>query len=115
MLALIGLAIGNNSLVDILAVVNFSITLVGLYSYVYKKTIFKKTFWLYLFWLNVVWDIAYVLYTLAPNDEIVRNLGFLANYHPENMFMVMVFVVLDVPLLYAIYQLSKHTSKSKKK
>ncbi len=113
--ATLGLAVTKNSFWDVFGVANFIIVIVGLYAFIYRKKVFSEIFWLFMFWFNIAYDIIYSFYVLAPNDPLLKNFSFLVSGELPNKFLIMAFSLLDIPLLYAIYQLAKPAGKIRKK
>ncbi|QQG40891.1 MAG: hypothetical protein HYV37_01035 [Candidatus Levyibacteriota bacterium] len=114
-LAILGLAVTKNSFWDVFSIANFIVVVVGLYAFIYRKKVFSETFWLFMFWFNIVTDIVYTFYVFAPNDPIMKNFSFLVSGEIPNKFLIIAFSLLDIPLLYAIYQLTKPAGKVSKK
>ena len=107
-----GLVQGNNSIIDLIESADLILAVIGLYAFIYKKKVFKATFWLYFFWFNVVFDIAYLVYGLAPNDTVLKNLSFL---NTTNMVIPPVYILIislfNIPFLYVFYKLAQLSKK----
>lgn len=108
----LNLARGNNSIVGLIEYADFILAIIGLHAFIYKKKLFNKTFWLYFFWINVVYDISWLAYRLSPTDPVLKNLSFL-NPGPIIFppIIVTILSLLNIPFLYAIYQLTRPSKK----
>ncbi len=113
-LAVLLLFFAKQSVSSLFGEVEYIVAFIALYSYVFNKKIFTIRTLKILFWVNLVWDILYLLYGLAPNDIILKNLSFF--YGPTNLstFWVIVLSLIDIPWIYAIYRLSKGKYLEKK-
>jgi hypothetical protein len=86
----------------------YSLALIGVYAFISKKPIFTTEFWKYLFWFNVVYSIAFLLYAINPEAPIISYVSNLSYGDEEYLFLTTVIgILLSIPYMYAIYQLSK--------
>lgn len=89
-------------------VIIYSLALIGVYAFVFKKPIFTTEFWKYLFWFNVVYSVAFLLYAIDPNAPIINYVSNLSYGDEENLLLTTVIgILLSIPYMYAMYQLSK--------
>lgn len=93
--------------VIILEFLIFYLALVGLYSFVFSKHIFSSKFWKFFFWFYLFLDIVYILKVLFPEAPFQDYLSLLSAYEDESMLTVLIGLTLDIPLLIALYKLSK--------
>lgn len=102
----IRLSISN--IIDILYVVNFSLAVLAVYAFIYKRTIFTPLFWLCFFWINILIDIFHFLYDLSPYVPVFHKLAFLFAMHKPNAILLNISLILfDIPFFYSSYQLSQ--------
>lgn len=87
----------------------FLIALFGLYEYVFHKQIVSKLFWQYFLGIYILIDILYLIYSLAPHAPFISSLAFLTIYKNDSSLLLnaIIGVAIDIPLLYALYQLTK--------
>jgi len=81
------------------------LSLFGLFTFVYKKPIFTAQVWKVIFWISIVLDAYYLFYESTPVKDFVPN--FLRpNVSSSNAIETLIGVVLELPILYALYQLT---------
>lgn len=86
----------------------YSIALVGVFSYVFRKVIFNNLFWKGFFWFTIVYTLLYILYAIAPDAPGINLLSFLAYQGEEDALITgIIGVLLSIPYLLATYRLSK--------
>lgn len=96
------------NLIDSIFIINFIFATYGLYCYLTKKKILSFGFWRIYFWANLVFDIIYLLYELFPHNYLLQSLSFLARTPVRfSPIFYIIMSLLDIPFLYAFYQLSK--------
>lgn len=103
--------------------INPIIETLGLFAYVFNKRIFTSTFWKVVFWYLIIGTAARFLYQVIPsggttNLEFV--LGDKSNLEGERLlfliiFAVIAFLILGLPLYYAIYHLGKGVTQKNNK
>jgi hypothetical protein len=100
---------GIHIFTQIVVILLFLVAVVGLYGYIYRKKIFSHIFWQYFLGIYLLIDIVYLIYSAIPNAPVISFLSFLTIYKPDNYsFIEAIFgVAIDIPLLYALYQLTK--------
>lgn len=81
--------------------------LIGLYAYIYNKKIAIPQFWKYFLWFNIILDVLSILYTLYPQSPYLQFYSFFYGKTVSDIGMLMAGVVVDIPLLYAMYRLSR--------
>lgn len=88
------------------------ISIIGLYSFTFKKKILSPKFWLFLFWYILIsWNLI-ILYGFLLDKQILNFLdqfsGFFIqpDWHPALMKTLFNFL-LQIPTFYAIYKLSR--------
>lgn len=107
----------SNLPVQIFLVITYCIALVGLYTYIFKRHFFPQTFWKYYFWFYLLLDIVYLAFGLLPSSYF-KDVSFLMLYDSNSVIDAVINTALDIPLLYALYRLSKgelYVSLKKKK
>jgi len=100
---------GYHIFTQIVMAVIFLIALFGLYEYVFKKQFLPKLFWQYFFGIYILIDILYLIYAVAPSAPLLSSLSFLSIYPDDKYLFLNAFigVAIDIPLLYAMYRLTK--------
>lgn len=92
---------------DYRGIVELIISLLGVYQYVFGKTVFKKQVWVGVFWyLAIVWTLD-LLY--ASGSQVVFSsvkFFFEVNSYPSNFETVLFSVLFALPMLYAIHKLA---------
>jgi hypothetical protein len=91
------------------------VSILGLFSYSYKKKSFSAEIWKYLFYITLILDIIDILYEFAPG--YFREFTFM-HPHPSTLkpeFYALFAILLNAPILYAMYKLSKNTLQAVKK
>ncbi len=81
--------------------------LVGLFAYIYGKKIGNRQFWKYFLGINIILDILSILYTLYPNAVYLQFYKYIYGNTVTDIGNLMLAVVADMPLLYAMYRLSQ--------
>ncbi len=81
--------------------------LIGLYAYIFHKKIGSPQFWKYFLWLNIILDFLSIAYTLYPDSPYLQFYSVIYGKIVGDIGMLMVSVLADVPLLYAMYRLSR--------
>lgn len=100
---------------SIIHLVIFVGELIGLYAFLFHKNIVTPTFWKYFFWLNVFLDITYFLYSFYPNFPLLHYYSYLEPGDVRPLWEIMLAVAADLPLLFALYKLSKNEFFTPKK
>lgn len=80
-------------------------SLVGLFAFVYKKPISTGQIWKVIFWLTIVLDAYYLFYASTPVKDIVP-IFLRPSVTSSNPIEALIGVVLELPILYALYQLA---------
>lgn len=80
-------------------------SLVGLFAFVYKKPISSTQVWKIVFWLTIVFDAYYLFYSSTPVKDIVP-VFLRPGATASNAIESLIGVVLELPILYALYQLA---------
>ena len=109
---------GDYIVTQIVMTIIFLVGVVGLYSYIFQKKLLTEVFWQYFLGIYILIDIFLLLYTAFPHAPIISSLAFLTVYKDSSFLESAIGAALDIPLLYAIYRLTKgeiHTQKEKKK
>jgi hypothetical protein len=86
----------------------FYVEIAGFYAYLFVKQYFTRRFWFYFFWLNVGLDVLFLLYALFPHTLLSPYLKTFFVTQPKPDIFLAIGELLDIPMLYAIYQLSKN-------
>jgi hypothetical protein len=95
----------------------FLIALYGLYEYVFHKELLTKLFWQYFLGIYILTDVLYLIYATAPHAPIISSLAFLTIYKDDTYLLLnaIIGVLIDIPLLYALYRLTKEEVYPQKK
>ncbi len=80
-------------------------SLVGLFAFVYKKPISTGQLWKVIFWLTIVLDAYYLFYASTPVKDIIP-IFLRPSATSSNAIEALIGVVLELPILYALYQLA---------
>ena len=94
------------------------ISLLGLYSYVFKKPLFPIDFWKYFFVFTVAVSALYLLYFFTPLQYAITLPIFMQSQTLNSGQMVLLDIVISLPIYYALYKVSdlfKSLKKAKKK
>lgn len=81
--------------------------LVGLFAFIYKKNIGRRNFWKYFLWVNIVLDIFSIVNSLYPKSEYLQVFRILLGTADMDIGVMLVAVLMDIPLLYVMYRLSR--------
>ncbi len=88
------------------------LSIIGLYSFAFKKKIFSSKFWLFLFWyILITWNLTYI-YQFLPDTQIFNylklliTLPMLTDQNYSLMILLTCFLI-SSPTYYAIYKLSQ--------
>jgi hypothetical protein len=92
--------------VEVFLIITYCIALVGLYTYRFKRHFFPQKFWKYYFWFYLVLDIVYLALGILPSAYL-KAVSFLLVYDSNSVMDAIIDTALDIPLLYALYQLSR--------
>jgi hypothetical protein len=118
--ASIFIAPGIHIFSQIIYAVIFLVAVVGLYGYIFRKDILNPVFWQYFLGIYILIDVLYFIYAAAPHASFISSLSFMAINPINNLSLVstIIGVAIDIPLLYALYRLTKgelYEPKPKKK
>lgn len=80
-------------------------SLVGLFAFVYKKQISTAQIWKVIFWVSIVLDAYYLFYASTPVKDLVP-VFLRPGATSSNAIEALIGVVLELPILYALYQLA---------
>ncbi len=80
---------------------------VGIYAFLFRKTILSPQFWKYFLWFNVAYSIIYLVYVFAPDAPYVEYLSFLAYSDEDQEISAFTGLLISIPAYYALYKLSK--------
>ena len=92
----------------------FFIAVLGVYAYVFRKKILNPLFWQYFLGIYILIDLVYLIYSAAPHAPLVSSLSFLAVYDNTTILDTLIDVAIDIPLMYAIYRLTKEDPYAEK-
>lgn len=99
--------IGKWTFYDYLVNISLVLFLLGLFSYLLKKTFLNKKIWKWYFWISIVWSVFDILYHLAPEGYFSLP-NFLKSYNTEtldlNIYLVLLFIFL--PAYYPLYKIA---------
>ncbi len=103
------IAPGDHIFTQIVMDMLFFVAIIGLYGYVFQKRILTKLFWQYFFGIYILTDILYLIYAAAPHAPLISSLVFLEIYKDSKYLFLnaVIGVVIDIPLLYAMYRITK--------
>ncbi|MGH7203535.1 MAG: hypothetical protein ACREHC_03780 [Candidatus Levyibacteriota bacterium] len=99
---------------QIVMAILFLIAVVGVYSYVFRKKILNQLFWQYFLGIYILIDLVYLAYVAAPHAPLLSSLSFLAVYSNPSLADTLIDIAVDIPLLYAIYRLTKEDPYAEK-
>jgi hypothetical protein len=87
----------------------FIVAVIGLYGYIFRKDILNPVFWQYFLGIYILIDVLYFIYAAAPHAPLISSLSFMAVSKTDNLSFISAFigVAIDIPLLYALYRLTK--------
>lgn len=85
----------------------FYIEILGLFAFLFKKTILHPLFWRGFFWLNIIIDAFYIFYAFFPHTFFTSFLTIFYGKTPQVDIILFADIVIDLPLLYACYILSR--------
>jgi hypothetical protein len=105
---------GMHIATQIVMAILFFIAVVGVYSYVFRKKLLNQLFWQYFLGIYILIDLVYLIYSAAPNAPILSSLSFLAVYDNTTFIETLIDVAIDIPLMYAIYRLTKEDPYAEK-
>lgn len=100
---------GYHIFTQIVMAIIFLIALFGLYEYVFHKQYLPKLFWQYFFGIYLLIDLLYLIYAAAPGAPLISSLSFMTIYKDDKYLFLnaLIGVLIDIPLLYAMYRLTK--------
>ncbi len=100
---------GYHIFTQVVMTVIFLIALFGLFEYVFHERFVPRLFWQYFLGIYILIDIIYLIYALFPTVPILSSLSFLTIYKDDNNLLINAIagVAIDIPLLYAMYRLTK--------
>jgi len=100
---------GYHLFTQIVMAIIFLIAFFGLYEYIFKKQFLPKIFWQYFLGIYVLIDLLYIIYAVAPTVPLISFLSFLTIYQNDKYLFLnaLIGVLIDIPLLYAMYRLTK--------
>lgn len=81
--------------------------LVGLYAFLYHKTIVSRQMWFYFLWFNIVLDGLFFFYALFPQEPLIQWYSLVVGNELDTLGWVIISLLADMPLLYALYKLSR--------
>lgn len=93
--------------IQIVMLLIFAIAVAGMYSFAFQKKLLTQVFWQYFMWIYGLLDLIYLIYAAAPRAPIISSLSFLQIYPNQGFIDVLIGVAIDIPLLYAMYHLTK--------
>jgi hypothetical protein len=88
--------LGYTRFLEIADLIFFLIAALGLFAYIWKKTIFLKLAWKIYFFVQILWNIFY-FYLLPMPEEIAKSFD-LPQYATASIAMV-----INIPLFIALY------------
>lgn len=92
----------------------FAIAVVGMYGFAFHKKLATQLFWQYFTWIYALLDLVYLVYAAAPTAPVLSNLSFLQIYPNQTFLEILLGVGIDIPLVYAMYRLTKDEPFAKK-
>ena len=96
----------SNLPVQIFLFVTYCVALGGLYTYIFKRHFVPQKFWRYYFWFYLLVDIVYLVFGVLPASYF-KAVSFLLLYDSNSAIDAFIDTALDIPLLFALYYLSK--------
>ncbi len=99
---------------QIVMAILFLIAVVGVYSYVFRKKILNQLFWQYFLGIYILIDLVYLAYVAAPHASLLSSLSFLEVYSNTTLADTLIDIAVDIPLIYAIYLLTKEDPYAEK-
>lgn len=78
-----------------------------MFSFAFRKKIFTPLFWQYFAWIYALLDGIYLVYISAPSAPLLSWLSFLQVYPEQTFGEALLGVTVDLPLIYALFQLRK--------
>lgn len=102
---------------SIFSILTSGLAMVGLYAYAFQKQLLPRRFWQVYFWIYLLLDALYFIYAFLP-AFLSKYFLFLIIYPDTTIWDSMINTALDIPLLYALFQVSKgklYVPKAKKK
>ncbi|MBA3723811.1 MAG: hypothetical protein H0W89_02855 [Candidatus Levybacteria bacterium] len=80
---------------------------VGIYAFLFRKTVLSPQFWKYFLWFNVAYSIIYLVYIFAPDAPYIEYLSFLSYSDEDQEISTFISLIVSIPAYYALYKLSK--------
>lgn len=96
----------QNIPLHIFLIVTYCLALGGLYSFIFKKKFVPLRVWRYYFWFYLLLDSIYFLYGFIPTPY-AKYVSFLTVYPESSVEDAVINTALDIPLLFALYNLTK--------
>ena len=80
----------------------------ALYAFLYRKINIRLFFWKLMLWINTIYYFLYIFYELTPTAPVIKNFSvFQDNGKPDRWIDVFLTLLFILPVLYAIFKLSK--------
>jgi hypothetical protein len=98
----------NGNIFSLFQLIVTYIEMAGLYAYIFNRQYFNARFWYYFFWLNIILDVSIFLYALFPHTPLSPYLKIFFVSEPKVNIALGIGELLDIPMLYAMYQLSRN-------
>lgn len=103
---------GSPKIGDLLGLIISIISIIGLYSYVYKKVIFSAIFWKNFFWVFILSDAIYLIYPYTPLNNLIPLKEIYTSFNDgtsttliQGLMIMLLLLPLYFPHYYAIYKL----------
>lgn len=99
---------------DLIELVIAVVSIIGLYSYVYKKATFNKSFWKIFFWVFLLSGIFFAFYQYTPLNNLIPYTEVFTTFNEDMTTLIqdLMFTILFSPLIfpnfYAIYKLGNN-------
>ena len=97
---------------DLLSDIGIVVALIGMFSFVFKKVILPTGFWGVFFWIYLLFNVYNLLLYIIPTslfkfpDQLIGYDTHL-NIGGPNITVIILLLVIEIPMLYTNYQLSK--------
>jgi len=98
---------------DWVEIITSIIGLIGLFAFIYKKTIFSKLFWRVFFWMIVVSWFFNLIYVFTPLEEVWVLPTWFQSRSVGSEAELLAGMLLSLPSNYAVYQLGQKNTKHK--
>lgn len=95
---------------DWLEVTTGIVALIGLYAYVYKKSLLSSQFWKIFFWIVIISWVFNVIYVFTPLEEAFPLPDWLTSKSVTNETELLVAILISLPIAYAIHKLGQKQS-----